>query len=254
MALQQELEKEGNWLFRYRSYLPIAMLGAGVLVFCAALRENEGLFFSVHDHWAAYEYVCLAVSLLGVLVRIYTVGHTPANTSGRNTQGQLADQLNTTGIYSMVRHPLYLGNFLMYLGIAMLVCNLGFVCIFVLAYWLYYERIMYSEEQFLQRKFGDAYLAWASLTPAFIPSFSRFRRPAYSFSWKKILKKEKNGVFALFLIFTLFDGMARYGLNEYGSHAGFNPALLSLTVVSGVGYLVLKIIKKKTSLLDERGR
>ena len=81
------MEKEGNWLFRYRSYLPIVMLGAGVLVFYAVLREKKGLFFMMQTHWQAYEYVCLAVSLLGVAVRIYTVGHTPANTSGRNTQG-----------------------------------------------------------------------------------------------------------------------------------------------------------------------
>lgn len=248
------MEKEGNWLFRYRSYLPIVMLGAGVLVFYAVLREKKGLFFMMQTHWQAYEYVCLAVSLLGVAVRIYTVGHTPANTSGRNTQGQLADQLNTTGIYSMVRHPLYLGNFLMYLGIAMLVCDCGFVCIFVLAYWLYYERIMYCEEQFLQRKFGGVYTEWASRTPAFIPGFSRFKKPAYPFSWKKVLKKEKNGVFALFLIFTLFDGVASYCLNVCGSCVNVNPPLLSLTVVSGISYLVLKIIKKHTSLLDETGR
>lgn len=256
MALQQELEKEGNWLFRYRSYLPIVMLGVGMFIFYATLQEDEGLFFRIQEHWQAYEYVCLAVSLLGVFVRIYTVGHTPANTSGRNTQGQLAEQLNTTGIYSMVRHPLYLGNFLMYFGIAMLVCDLGFACIFILTYWLYYERIMYCEEQFLQRKFGATYTEWASHTPAFIPTFNHFKKPAYPFSWKKILKKEKNGVFALFLIFTLFDGIATasYSQNACGSFIHINPTLLAPTIISGVSYLVLKIIKKKTSLLDERGR
>ena len=33
------------------------------------------------------------------------------NTSGRNTHDQVADSLNTSGIYSIVRHPLYVGNF-----------------------------------------------------------------------------------------------------------------------------------------------
>lgn len=256
MALQQELEREGNWLFKYRSYLPIAMLGVGMFIFFVCLQKHDGLFFRVQEHWQVYEYVCLAISLLGIAVRIYTVGHTPANTSGRNTQTQLADQLNTTGIYSLVRHPLYLGNFLMYIGIALLVCDFGFTCIFILTYWLYYERIMCCEESFLQRKFGDTYVEWASRTPAFIPRFKHFKKPAYSFSWKKVLKKEKNGVFALFLIFTLFDAMAnKYSLNGFVSyHEGVNPILLSLTIVSGISYLVLKMIKKKTSLLDERGR
>lgn len=207
------------------------------------------LFTSVFPHWHLYEYLCLAVSLSGTLVRIYTVGHTPVGTSGRNTANQVADVLNTTGIYSTVRHPLYLGNFLMWLGIALLTCNVGFVAVFVLAYWLYYERIMYAEEQFLRRKFGDTYLRWAARTPAFIPCFKRFRPTDLQFSWKKVIKKEKNGVFALFLLFSLFDGIVAW-------QTGVSPnfVLLALTGVSGISYLILKYIKKHTGLLNERGR
>ena len=124
-------------------------------------------------------------------IRIYTVGHTPVGTSGRNTAGQVADSLNTTGIYSVVRHPLYLGNFLMWLGIALLTCNIGFVTAFILGYWIYYERIMYAEEQFLRRKFGDTYLHWAEQTPAFLSRFNRFKPSGLPFSWKKVAKKKK---------------------------------------------------------------
>ncbi|MGB8874133.1 MAG: hypothetical protein WCC75_12145, partial [Desulfobaccales bacterium] len=45
-------------------------------------------------------------------------GLPPRGTSGRNTQGQVAETLNTTGIYSLVRNPLYLGNFLIWLGLS----------------------------------------------------------------------------------------------------------------------------------------
>ena len=207
------------------------------------------LFTSVFPHWHLYEYLCLAVSLSGTLVRIYTVGHTPVGTSGRNTANQVADVLNTTGIYSTVRHPLYLGNFLMWLGIALLTCNVGFVAVFVLAYWLYYERIMYAEEQFLRRKFGDTYLRWAERTPAFIPCLKRFRPTDLPFSWKKVIKKEKNGVFALFLLFNLFDGIVAWQTDVLP-----NYVLLALTVVSGISYLILKYIKKRTELLDEKER
>jgi len=102
------------------------------------------------------------ISLCGLAIRVYTVGHTPANTSGRNTAGQLAESLNTTGIYSLVRHPLYLGNFFMWLGVALLIANFWFVIAFVFAYWIYYERIMFAEEQFLRTKFGPTYVEWAN--------------------------------------------------------------------------------------------
>lgn len=249
MALQEELEMQGNWLFRRRSLLPLAILLAGVAAAFFTIQFRGMLFSFVFSHWHLYEYLCLAVGLAGTLVRCYTVGHTPVGTSGRNTQGQVADVLNTTGIYSTVRHPLYLGNFLMWLGIALLTCNVGFIAAFVLAYWLYYERIMYAEEQFLRRKFGDAYLRWAERTPAFIPCLKRFRSNGLPFSWKKVVKKEKNGVFALFLLFSLFDGIVAWQTDVLP-----NYVLLALTVGSGIGYLVLKYIKKHTELLNEKGR
>lgn len=249
MALQEEFELQGNWLFRRRSLLPLVVLLAGVAVSVFTIRMRGMWFTSVFPYWQVYEYLCLVVGLVGMFVRFYTVGHTPVGTSGRNTQGQVADVLNTTGIYSTVRHPLYLGNFLMWLGIALLTCNAGFIATFILAYWLYYERIMYAEEQFLRRKFGDTYLRWAERTPSFIPSFKRFRPTDLPFSWKKVVKKEKNGVFALFLLFSLFDGIVAW-------QAGVSPnfALLALTAASGIGYLILKYVKKHTRLLDERGR
>lgn len=245
MALQEELEIEGNWLFRYRSYLPISLLAVGMLV-CVFFSNGRNLAY-----WESYEYLCLIVSLIGVVVRIVTVGHTPAGTSGRNTaDGQVADSLNTTGIYSLVRHPLYLGNFLMYLGIAMITLNYGFVIVFVLVYWLYYERIMFAEEQFLRRRFGSDYKKWADRTPAFIPLFKRCVPASYPFSWKKVVKKEKNGVFALFLIFSLFDVVIRCadGLCDA------NMFFLAMAAVTGVAYIVLKYLKKRTRLLDEEGR
>ena len=250
MVLQQEFEREGNWLFRYRSYLPIIMLVLGLAVFVVSLLRGHGGSVVLMDHWHAWQLVCLLVSLAGLGVRVFTVGHTPEGTSGRNTRQQLAESLNTTGIYSQLRHPLYLGNFLMYLGIAMLTCKAGFVLLFCLVYWLYYERIMYCEEQFLQRKFGERYLSWASHTPAFVPRCRRYVSSADGFSWKKTLKKEKNGVFALLLIFSVFDAFACW-LHPW---MAINKPLLVATLVSGVAYLVLKVIKKRTTWLDEPHR
>lgn len=249
MALQEEFEKQGNWLFRRRSLLPLVILLSGVITSFFTIQTNGVLFLKVFPYWRMYEYLCLVIGLLGTYVRFYTVGYTPVGTSGRNTANQVADVLNTTGAYSLVRHPLYLGNFLMWLSIALLTCNISFITAFILVYWLYYERIMYAEEQFLRRKFGDAYLRWAEQTPAFIPNLKQFRSTNLPFSWKKVIKKEKNGVFALFLLFSLFDFIVVW-------HTDVQPnfTLLALAIVSGIVYMVLKYIKKHTGLLDEKGR
>lgn len=33
MALQEELEKQGNWLFKYRSFLPLVILLIGTILY-----------------------------------------------------------------------------------------------------------------------------------------------------------------------------------------------------------------------------
>ena len=103
-------------------------------------------------------FTAISFSVLGFLVRFYTIGTTPKGTSGRNTKEQVADVLNSSGMYSMVRHPLYLGNYLIWLGISLASFNIYFAVIMSLLFWLYYERIMFAEERFLERKFGDDFI------------------------------------------------------------------------------------------------
>ncbi len=249
MALQEELEKQGNWLFRYRGSLPLIILLIGILVYIQTERHPESFFLKGTPHQLPYQSFCLLVSLLGLAIRIYTVGHTPKNTSGRNITNQIADTLNTTGIYSLVRHPLYVGNFFMWLGPALLSGNLWFIVSFCLFYWLYYERIMFAEEQFLRRKFGQTYLSWAEQVPAFMPRFKGFKNPNVGFNWKKVLKGEKTGLAATFLIFLLFD----YAGAVIEKQPYSNYHLLILTLASLLLYVILKVLKMKTHLLEEQG-
>lgn len=250
MALQEEFKVQGDFLFKNRSYLPLIILVIGLSVYI----YTEYHEITARETWFSenFEFICLAVSLLGLLIRILTVGHTPKNTSGRNTKvGQVADELNTTGIYSVVRHPLYLGNFFMWLGVAMLTENTWFTVAFIFFYVFYYERIMYAEENYLRNKFGKAYLDWAERVPAFIPSFKNYKKPDYAFSVKKVLKKEKNGLCAVFLLFWVFDVVGDLIENqpfEFETDFWFYGGLITTTL-----YLVLKVMKKR-KMLDETNR
>lgn len=252
MALQEELEKQGNWLFRYRSFLPIIILVIGTFLYIRTETHPETFFLEETPYEIFYERFCLLVCLFGLAIRIYTVGHTPANTSGRNQKEQVADELNTTGIYSLVRHPLYLGNFFMWLGLALMTGNLWFNVAFCLFYWVYYERIMFAEEQFLRRKFGQIYLDWAEKTPAFLPDFNRkkFIQPKVRFSWRKVLKKEKNGLAAVFIIFALFNIIGKLIERK----TTFDYFILALCGLTGLFYLLLKYLKYNTKILNEEGR
>lgn len=247
MALQEELEVQGNFLFRFRGTLPLLILVAGIGFFAyeASLASPSVDFLNADTD----EFIYLGVCFLGLLIRILSVGYSAKATSGRNTTKQLADELNSTGIYSLVRHPLYVGNFLMWLGIGLVTENIAFIIVFVLMYWIYYERIMYAEEQFLRRKFGDIYLKWAENTPAFIPKLSGWKTPKYSFSWRKVLRREKNGVLAIFLIFLVFDILARY-IQQSVISVEYNIWFYGFIASLGA-YILIKVLWKFTKVLHE---
>ena len=250
MALQEELESQGNYLFKYRGTLPLIILFVGLVVYAHDIHYGLGI---QNEIWInPYKYFCLACSLFGLLIRILTVGYTPKNTSGRNTESQIADELNTTGIYSTVRHPLYVGNFFMWLGAGMFTQNFWFIISFIFIYWVYYERIMFAEEQFLRKKFGQSYLDWSATVPAFLPQFNNWTKAKLWFSWKKVLKQEKNGLVAVLLILYLFEVL--------GSTIQNNKLIVNFDfwfwgmIFGVVSYLILKFLKHKTTLLNEENR
>ena len=226
MSLLEEFEKQGNFLFRHRGFIPVFMLIAGFIFYLQHVDINNYNFY--------YELVCLCVSLFGFFIRIYTVGYSSKNTSGRNTEKQVADSLNTDGFYSIVRHPLYLANFFMWLGIAMYTLDGCFICIFSLFFWIYYERVMFAEEQYLRRKFDTEYLEWALRTPAFIPNFKQWKKPANSFAFNKVLKKEKTGLLALFATIFLFELLPNLltGKLTHGENFWLYGFLLALSTYS----------------------
>ena len=250
MALIEEMNKSGNWLFRWRSFLPLALYVLAAIVIGFELDKDQPLF---HYNFA---FTCVAVSLFGQLIRALTIGFTPKGTSGRNTkEGQVAESLNNTGIYSLVRHPLYLGNFFMWMGLIMYVGSWWFTISCTFLFWVYYERIMFAEEFFLRGKFGQTYLNWAEKTPAFFPNFKNFVSAPVFFSFKNVMKREYNGFFAIFLSFTLIDAMKNYiHLGFYDWKELVHPFWQYSLVGAFAVFLLLRSLKKYTKVLDVEGR
>ena len=245
MAMIEEFDKQGNWLFRHRSHLPIFIVVIGFIVF------GYDMSYSPMAKPLYIDMIYFAVSILGLFIRIITVGYTPAKTSGRNTKKQVSDSLNTTGIYSLVRHPLYLGNFFMWLGLILFIENHWFSIVFCLIYWIYYERIMFAEEMFLRKKFGNIYLDWAGKTPAFIPSFRNYSKTQATFSLPNVIKREFYGLFAVVFLFTCFKALEYYF--NYGQ-IGLDFFWHIFFICNLLLFVIIRILKKKTKLLNVEGR
>ena len=245
MALVHEFEKTGNWLFRRRSWLPLALVISGFIVMYYVNRL--GILYDSRK-----ELIFLGISLFGEVIRILTVGFAPGNTSGRNTNiGQLADEINTRGVYSLVRHPLYVGNFFTWLGPALFLRSAWFAIVFALVYWIYYERIMFAEEQFLRSKFGDIYDKWSETVGAVIPKFRNFKRPGISFSFRVVLGREYNSIANIFLIFASLDVARNYIVT---GRVFMNGMWIWCLGGAAMLWLAVRLIQKFTRWLYVEGR
>lgn len=246
MALIHSFEKSGNFLFRNRGQIPVILyiLVIPVIYFTDYSKLNDITQLIL-------TYISIFLSVLGFIIRAVSIGTTPQGTSGRNTESQVAESLNITGIYSTVRHPLYLGNYLMWIGIILFSFNFYFVIIVSLAFWLYYERIMFAEERFLERKFGEEYMNWSKKVPAFIPCFKNYRKSETPFSPVSVLRREYSGFLATVFSFAFIDYLRYFFI--HGRIDIYRTSTYVL-IIALIITIILRTLKHNTRLLNEEGR
>mgnify|MGYP005945208337 FL=1 len=247
MSLNDELERQGNWLFCRRSLLPILVLAATFLDFLHGLIAPNDFFAFVRDAFPHYRYFCLAVSLAGLAVRIHTVGHAPAGTSGRNTRGQVADTLNTTGFYSIIRHPLYFGNLLISLGIVLLTADPASCSSLCSPFRSTTNESCMPKNSFSRASSPNGTAAGVGTFPPFFRSSALGGGRSRSSPSGKFFDRKKNGLVAIFLIFTFFH-LAELFVEE---RLAVDYVLLGLTAASVLLYLALRCLKK-SRLCDYR--
>jgi protein-S-isoprenylcysteine O-methyltransferase Ste14 len=245
MALREEFRTSGEWLFRRRSYVPLVVLALLVFAMRGFHPSEAGPTGDL-----GWESICVLVALLGEAIRVATVGLVPRGTSGGTLSRPNAESLNTTGVYSVVRHPLYLGNFLMWMGVAMLTRNAWFCLVVALAFWIYYERVMYAEEEYLRERYGEEFLAWAARTPAVLPRPGRWVPSELPFRVRAVLKREYPSFFALVSCFTLVEVLGDYQIT---GHLALDPVWGGIFSVGAVTFLALRTMKH-TGKLDVPGR
>ena len=243
----EKAERLGQFLFRYRSAVPT--ITAVVLLPLAMI--HYGYPRGSHRLDTLWEILCLVISLSGLAIRMVTAGYAPRGTSGRNTSGQKAEQLNTTGMYSLVRNPLYLGNYLIWLGISLFPrawwCPIAVTILFAVTH----KYIVFAESQFLRRKFGSEYDPWASRTPSFLPRLGPWKAPAIPFSPRTVLKREHTSFFSIMVAFTVLEFA---GDLFYKHRLVVDWFWVVAFAISLVAYAVLRTLKKRTHILDVEGR
>ena len=231
----------GDALFRWRSYIPLGLLP---LVGLAILRATFPFGTEAAD--LAWEAGCVSLSLAGMALRIWTVGVAAPGTSGRNTRAQKAETLNTTGPYSLLRHPLYLANGIIVMGLALFPHTWLLPPAVAALTLVYYTLIAWREEDFLRARFGGAWEEWTERVPRLWPRLAYFVPAARPWRWREALRREYHGL-TLVLISPLVLDVAE-DLHETGAF-DLDPVWTVVACAGVAFYLAVRLLAKRTRLL-----
>ena len=228
--LRNRLELQGMNHRRWRMGLIFLLAPFAAYAFVGSGWMTEQLGPLAEQRW---DFFCLAIALVGLGMRIHIAGY------GQMAQaGELlpAGELQTTGFYSVVRHPTSLANFLIIISGSMLFKSLFFTALVALVACLYYERLTLAKERMLLSRYGATFKAWAVRTPFIVPRFSAWQSPTTQFAFRVAIRREAI-TFALIgvMFFTLetLEGTVIDGL-PFLEWVLDEPTWIALFIVSGV--------------------
>ena len=224
----------GNFLFRYRNSLfpPLVLL---------LLLPGPRIFANpLHATLLAFVF-----ATLGQTVRALTIGLRYIKRGGRGGRVYAKD-LVTEGVYGHIRNPMYVGNVLICLGVALasneLLVALAAVPLAAFAY----AAIVAAEENYLRGRFGEAYEAYCRDVPRWLPDVRGLGATLsqMDFHWRRVVLKEFGtpwGWISAICVLTVYNVWRTGSLGEHGELVGIVAAILVIATLLWALVLTLKL-------------
>ena len=125
-----------------------------VILIITIIFKNQ---FQIPEYVRTIGFIICAIGVIFIIAGIITLGE-------YFTTSIIPKGLVTTGIYSKIRHPMFIGAILVYIGIVVIFQSIiGFLLVlFILIPFFIYSAI--EEEKILSEKFKDKYTAYKKKT------------------------------------------------------------------------------------------
>ena len=224
----------GNFFFHYRNGLfPLAY---GLLVF-----KSQPLM----DDYRIAALLGFLVAASGQALRAVTVGLEYIIRGGKHRQ-VYADKLVQGGVFAHCRNPLYVGNYVILIGVGLASNSRLFLGIalpfFTFAYW----AIIAAEENYLRNKFGQEFDDYCARVNRLLPRFTGLGRTlaGMRFNWRRLITAEYGSAYLWLAAIPLVT--LKNAWMEGQIHFS-NPVVWtswSLLVVATVAYALARFLKK----------
>lgn len=215
----------------------------GIIMVCAGMGIVFFPKFFLHSHSGGFgqeslEITGFALILLGQIIRICARGYKSENSLDSRA-------LIQGGPYQVVRNPMYLGIFLIGLGVILAVFKWWTIIIFIIVFIIRYILLIYKEEEKLRPMFPDTYPQYCRKVPRLFPALSRMIKLdiveylPLKMAW---IKKEIGSALTLLLLVLLVQGWVK--IVEQGFKAYLAQSLRLMAVFVLFAILVILLIKR----------
>ena len=216
----------GNFFFRYRDALSPAVV-LTLLILTRPLRP-----FGSDAADRVLDGVGLFLGCAGEALRIAVIGYAYIVRGGR-ARRVYAEDLVTAGFFAVSRNPLYLGNLLVYAGLAV-IWNNPWMYVVAGSFFLFlYHSIVAAEEDFLHAKFGATYEQYCRDVARWIPNLGRLSAAleGMSFSWRRVVIREYGTIAAWGLTASMLLIVETLRFRSYAGHEREICGLVGLMVL-----------------------
>ena len=230
----------GNVLFHYRNAL-------FPLVYALLVLKSRPLLAS----YGLAAILGFLVALTGQLLRAVTIGLEYIKRGGLNRQ-VYAEKLVQGGLFAHCRNPLYVGNFLILLGVGIASNSVVFLSVgvpfFLFAYW----AIIAAEESYLRNKFGQDFDDYCTRVNRLLPNLSGLTQTlsGMRFNWHRLIRKEYGSTY-IWLAGIILVTLKNIWLSGDYRHGGsLETTLWVCLALVTVTYAVARFMKKRGLLKD----
>jgi len=178
-----------GWFKFKKMRLLLARGSIPVLILCSNMNDRS-------FQWG------IVLLIVGEMIRFWALGFV-------EKKGQ---KLAMSGPYAFVRNPLYVGNFFLGLGVAVIVWNWVILVIFLAGFLGIYTGTIRGEEKHLREMFGKPYEDYCENVPSFLPRLTPYATPEKeSFLWSRIIKHHEYitmaGIALMVMMIHLYDDL-----------------------------------------------
>jgi hypothetical protein len=192
------------------------------------------------------------VALTGQFLRGITIGLEYIIRGGRNRQ-VYAEELVQGGMFAHCRNPLYVGNFLILLGVGIAADSVLFLSVGIPFFIFAYAAIIAAEENYLRNKFGEKFDQYCARVNRLIPSFSGISQTltGMRFNWRRLVNSEYGSTFSWLAAIILVTLKNLWVRREYKPEATLVWSLWSFFILLILAYGTARFLKK-SGLLEDR--